>query len=461
MKDKKLIIIVIVVSVLVVIGLFFLARSGKSVSWNPTFINTDTNPYGAYITYNLMQDIFNEKIKATRKPIYNNLKPELEEHFYYEDEDEYDEYSKYDSEFIPSTEDEDNADTKDADSTSVSLKSRITQEELLDIFNDIEITDTTAYVFINVRFQMDQVDLQYLLDYAGIGNNIFISAENFDRRLMDTLSIKTNNTYELADSIYTLKDYPEKDFSFRSIYGEVRFDTDSCVLPIKVLAANKKGEPVFIRLSYGRGYFYLHSLPSAFTNIYQLRNDKYDFAYRCLSYLSPNNHILWDEYQKQGLVGETSIFRVLLNNDALRISLYLTVLGFLLFMIFRAKRIQRIIPIIKPPVNSSIEFLDTISNLYYHKKDLDSIVDKRHAYFLDYIRKHYYLQTEHIDDEFIDSLSAKSGVEKDDLNDIFSLYKHMRGQFSPVITNESFLRYNRLLEDFYKKVKLVNKNVGN
>jgi len=454
MKDKKLI-LVVVVSVLLVIGLFFLSRGNKIISWNPTFINTDTDPYGTYITYELMQDIFKKKIKVTRKPIYNNLKLELENYFYYEEEDQYDDI--YDPAFIT---EETETEINESDSSSVNLKNRITQDELLEIFSDIEIMDTTTYVFINTRFEMDKVDLQYLLDYAGIGNNIFISAEYFDRRLMDTLGIKTTNKYQLSDTLYTLVDYAAKDYSFRSIYSDVRFDTDSCILPVRSLAQNKRNEPVFIRLTYGKGCFYLHSIPSAFANIYQLRNEKYDFAYRCLSYIPENNSVIWDEYQKQGLIGERSIFRVLLNDDALRTSLYLTLLGFLLFMIFRAKRIQRIIPIIKPPVNSSIEFLDTISNLYYHKKDFDTIVEKRHAYFLDYIRKHYYMQTERIDNEFIESLSAKSGVDKEDISDIFELYKHMRGQFAPVITNESFLRYNRLLEDFYNKVKLINKKIN-
>lgn len=433
MKDKKLI-IVIGVSVLLVIGLFLLARGNRVVDWQPNLYNSSTEPYGTYITTELMKDIFDDKIEVTRKPIYNNLKYRMDEFFYYEDEDDYS--YNYD--------------------TSIDGEGDM-MEDPMAMFDDLDLVDTTAYLFINHDFKMDKVDLQYLLDFVGVGNNVFISAEHFDPALMDTLGLKTTTRRLLSDSVYTMTDYPEKEYSFRSIYREARLDADSCNFPVRVLADNKRHEPVFIRLTYGKGYFYLHTIPTAFTNIYQLRADRYDFAYRCLSYLPKNNHILWDEYQKQGLIGERSIFRVLLNDEALRTSLYLTIIGFLLFMIFRAKRIQRIIPIIKPPVNSSIEFLDTISNLYYHKKDFDTIVEKRHAYFLDYIRRHYYLQTERIDNEFIETLSAKSGVDKDTVTDIFNLFKQMRGEFSPVIVNEDFLKYNRLLEEFYRKVKLTGK----
>lgn len=446
MKDNKLLIVIVGISILLFIGLLFVARNSKSINWIPTFINTDTNPYGTYITYELMQDIFDKKIEMTRKPIYNNLKPRMEEFFYYEDELEDDEYEYgYNSD------------------TSASEEGVEYDEDPMSIFDDVELTDTTAYVFINRKFELDEsgaklnLDLQYLLDFVGVGNNVFISAEYFSPRLLDTLGLETAQRSLLSDSIYTLVDYPAKNYSFRSVFFDARFKTDSCNFPVRVLAQNKGKEPVFIRVGYGKGYFYLHSIPSAYTNVNQLEIPKYDFAYRCLSYIPASNHVIWDEYQKQGLVGERSIFRVLLNDDALRMSLYLTLLGFLLFMIFRAKRIQRVIPIIKPPVNSSIEFLDTISNLYYHKDDFDTIVDKRQAYFLDYIRRHYYMPTERIDKDFIESLSAKSGLEADKLNDIFVHYQNMRGQFAPVITNDIFLAYNRLLEEFYTKVKLINK----
>lgn len=182
-----------------------------------------------------------------------------------------------------------------------------------------------------------------------------------------------------------------------------------------------------------------------------LQTDKYDFGFRCLSYLPQNSKIVWDEYQKQGSIAEGSTFKVMLENPPLRTALYIILGGFLLFMIFRAKRTQRVIPVIQPPVNSSLEFLGTISNLYYKKKDLHTIVEKRHAYFLDFIRKNYYMSTENIDNDFTNVLSAKSGVDKDKLNELFLLFKDMTSL--AYIPNETFLKYNHLLEEFYRNVK--------
>lgn len=435
----------------------------KEIDWSPTFINTKTEPYGTYIAFNLIKDIFNRPISVTRKPIYNNLKPIMSKYFYYEDginaNYEKDSYDGNNSYYEDDTSDQDETETDtisisddvptytpapDSDNVYIAEKS---------IYDGIELNDTTAYIFINRSFRLDNLDLEYLLDFVGIGNNVFISAETFDQKLLDSLDIKNNHKYWLSsDTIYYLNNMPGKAYPIRSIGSQSQLSIDSCKFPVSVLSYNEKGQPVFLNIKYGKGKFYLHAVPNAFSNINQLDINKYDYAYRCLSYLPRGNKVLWDEYQKQGLIGEYSIFRVLLDNDALRASLYLTLIGIFLFMIFKAKRIQRVIPILKPPVNSSVEFLETISNLYYRKKDFKTIIEKRQAYFLNYIRKNYYLPTEIINDEFFEILSAKSGMETIKLKAIFNLY-NLISATNKGIPNVSFIKYNSLLEEFYRSTQ--------
>lgn len=449
MKDKKVIILIAVITVLFAGLIYLKVTQKKPTDWTPTFINTKTDPYGTYINYKLLKEIFDNRIVTTRKPIYNNLKGDLENYFTYQNEENYD-YSEYT---------DNDAETYDeySDSTSYEEQSVVYAQEdtvpfdPMSIYNDKEIPDTTAYIFINKKFELDKLDLEYLLDFAGLGNNVFISAESFSSLLMDTLGIKAKEVFFDTDTTYTLTDFPTKKYRFGALYNTTKFSTDSCRFPIRVLATNGKNDTTFIQVKYGHGNFYLHSVPTAFANINLLKTEKYDFAFRSLSYIPRNNKIIWDEYQKQGEPNQLNMFRVMLDSLPLRIALYLIFFGFLLFIIFRAKRTQRIIPIIKPPVNSSLEFLDTISNLYYRKKDFETIVQKRHAFFLDYLRKNYYMSTEHVDNEFINVLSSKSGVEKDKLMRVFTLYKEITA--SGDISNSMFLEYNSLLEEFYRNAK--------
>ncbi|MDU1889482.1 MAG: hypothetical protein E6767_02225 [Dysgonomonas sp.] len=438
----------IAVIILLLIGLSFAkTQEPKEVDWSHNFINTKTSPYGTYITYQLLEDVFDKaKIRSTRLPVYNNLKKGMQEYFYYNDEYTLEKEEPYYYGNYTIIEDSLSYDGEDE------YLAYEEDEDPLDRFVDIEdIRDTTSYVFIHTRFDLDKVDRKYLLDFVGIGNNVFVAAEMFDKKLLDTLGVTTESVYMDADSAFTLTDYPEKKYNFAYVYARVELKMDKCTQPYRILATNNKGEVVFAEIKFGKGNIYLHTMPTAFANINMLKTEKYDFGFRSLSYLPRNGKVLWDEYQTQGSPGEGGSFQEMLKSPPLRVALYLILGGLLLFMIFRAKRIQRIIPVIEPPVNSSLEFLDTISNLYYQKKDFKTIALKRHAYFLDFIRKHFYLSTESVDEDFLKSLSAKSGVEKSNLASLFGLYADILHY--AYVDGELFLRYNNLLEEFYRNVK--------
>jgi len=444
MKDKKMKLWIAGIIFFMIFLAVVKSNGPKPIEWEHSFYNTKTDPYGTYITYQLLGDIFNKKnIRTTRMPVYNNLKKDIDLYFY--PDDSYGDYEEYKS--IIS---EDNEETYiEYEDSTVSADNTNSTDRYQELDN---IADTTSFIFINSTFSLEELDLEYMLDFVGMGNNVFISSETFDNKLLDTLKIKSRKSYLASDSIYTLKAFPDKKYSFGDVYGQAKLNTDSCKLPVNVLATNNVGDTIFIDVKYGKGHIFLHTIPTAFANVNMLQIPKYDFGFRCLSYLPENSKIIWDEYQKQGAIGEGSIFKMMLSNPPLRLALYLILGGFLIFMIFRAKRTQRIIPVIEPPVNSSLEFLGTISNLYYRKNDFRTILIKRHTYFLDFIRKHYYMPTECIDDEFVNVLSAKSGVSENKLKELFIIYKDLTTL--AFIPNEAFLKYNSLLEEFYHSVQI-------
>lgn len=444
-RKKTFIIVAAIMGVVVIFGTYsFRTYSKKLEQWNPTFVNNDTKAFDTYICYHLLSDIFDGHIISTRKPIYNNLKDSLNTYFNYnnpnqtsESQDAYDpdqtQYNKIEQAL---------------DTNTIELNSEDVDNSLA-LYDGIELSDTTSYIFINKKFSLDDVDLEYLLDFAGIGNNVFISAEWIDSKILDTLRIKDNIDTFSADSIYHFTDNPSKKYNIKTVLVNTTLSMDSCQLPFRILAENNKHKAVLVQIRYGKGNIFLNTTPKAFTNFLMVDKKKYDFAFKNLSYLPRNNKIIWDEYQTQGPVN--SIFQELLEQPPLIIVLIITIIGFILFIIFRAKREQRTIPIIIPPINSSIEFLDTISNLYYKKKDFKTIVSKRHAYFLDYIRKHYYMSTENINADFIENLAIKSGFDKESLILLFNLHNEITQDNS--VSNEIFLQYNRILDEFYKDIR--------
>ena len=138
--------------------------------------------------------------------------------------------------------------------------------------------------------------------------------------------------------------------------------------------------------------------------------------------------------------------RFILNQPALKWSYYLLVVGLLLFVIFKAKREQRIIPIIKPLENSSVEFAKTVGSLYYQHRDYANLNHKKITYFLTYIRNRYYINTTVLDENFITQLSAKAGKSREETKTLVDLILSLKNK--PLHTEQDSLTLVQKINTF-------------
>jgi hypothetical protein len=113
-------------------------------------------------------------------------------------------------------------------------------------------------------------------------------------------------------------------------------------------------------------------------------------------------------------------------------------------MIFNAKRKQRIIPIIKPLTNTTVDFTKTIGNLYFQEGNHDTIMEKKIIYFLEKIRQDYLLDTQNLDDDFIKKLHQKSGKDIALIENVVMLIKRQRKTFKS--TEAELIKLNAVIE---------------
>ena len=200
----------------------------------------------------------------------------------------------------------------------------------------------------------------------------------------------------------------------------------------------------YIKVKYYDGEFLLHSQPTAFTNFHLLKGNHFEYAQKVLSYI-PKNNIYWFIKNQDGQVISQSPMRYILNQPALKWAWYIFLLGTLIFMIFNAKRKQRIIPIKKPLPNTTVDFTKTIGNLYYQEGDHDNIINKKIVYFLEKIRNVYLIDTNKLDDEFIKKLHLKSGKDISDIQRaVFLINTHRKSPHSSI--EEDLIQINKAIE---------------
>jgi hypothetical protein len=274
--------------------------------------------------------------------------------------------------------------------------------------------------------------------------------------LLDTLHIQVKDTlaFALRDSlkVYTSFTNPQlggRKYDFQRLFQNTSFfEFDSLTASTTVLGRNSLGGPDFIRAGFGDGAFYLHLQPLAFSNYCVLNDTTSDYAFKALSYLPAGRKVIWDEYAARGREGESSILRVVMDRAALRWAYYIAIFGILLFVIFEGKRRQRVIPVIKPVQNTTLEFVNTVSRLYFQKQDHTGIAHKKIVFFLEHIRTQYHLPTGKLDGDFAEALSHKSGYPPEKARYLTWKLRHTADAGS--ITAEELLKLNDEIEDFYR-----------
>jgi len=120
----------------------------------------------------------------------------------------------------------------------------------------------------------------------------------------------------------------------------------------------------------------------------------------------------------------------------------------LLYIAFESKRRRRLVPVQVPNTNASLSFVRTISNLYRQKKDNRNIAIKMMTYFFEHVRSKYFLNTNNINTEFVQSLSRKSGIAEPVVQELIDKASYIND--ATEITDKELFEINNLIYQFYK-----------
>ncbi|MBX9450066.1 MAG: hypothetical protein KL787_10280 [Taibaiella sp.] len=306
------------------------------------------------------------------------------------------------------------------------------KEEIRETFyewtKDRDLSQMEGYLYVHIGhyLQMDSLSYAKLVEFVASGNDALISAYDIADLLKDTLK-KYYDYSEFSDSdSFIVGMYGTKQEWLLAEKGFAVFiapDDSSRYFKIGYARA-KSGDteyPNFIRIPLGKGYVYLHTAPVMFSNHYLLNRESASYANHILSQPGKEK-LLLQGYSKSmrrnyGLGAENAIdnspLQFIFNNIQLKYAWYLALASIILFIIFNAKRKQRVVPVVKPLENTTVAFTQTISNLFYELRDHHFIIQKRIIYFLEHVRTRYLLDTSRLDDGFIRSLSLKSGASAD------------------------------------------------
>ncbi len=267
-----------------------------------------------------------------------------------------------------------------------------------------------TFIFIGDDMPWEENEIHRLLSAVEAGMNGFISLNKFPAKLLEKLEIQVKGNDESKFVRLSVEDgnsvniKPKRPNQFDTYFDD---ELQSVGKIHKIILGRNDQNTNFVKVFYGEGTLLLHCSPAAFSNYYLLKTDIKPYTESVLSKL-PGKEVIWLTDRQQSNISNSPLSFVLAH-PPLRYALYMIIGGVSLFILFNAKRRQRIIPIKITNRNTSVEFVRTIGNLYYQKIGISDLLKMRLGFLKERLKTDYQLSVDQSDAELIERLSNKTG----------------------------------------------------
>lgn len=371
----------------------------KPVNWSRTYEKDDKIPFGCYAIFNLLDKTYTGSVKTSQQDLYN--------------------------------------------------------------LNESNELSAQTLLIINNNISLSKLEIKSLFGFLEKGNTVLLCANHFGRELCDTFQLNLQaNINSGASSIDSLLKKPAfelsyahapnnilKAYSYPEVARESYFaEIDTALFTI--VSVNKKNKPVLLETTIGKGKLLLSSVPDVFGNLFVVDHPNRYYTYTLLSKVR-NNTIIWDEYYKEFGQKKEGLLAFIFSNDALYMAYGITMLGLLFFMLFEIRRKQRAIAAITPLKNTTLEFVDVVSHVYFNSNNHKHIAVETIKYFYFDVSRKFNLRTEHLDEAFYKALHHLSGIDEVKIRTLFAYCENLKQ--APSLTQYDLLELNDRIANFKKQ----------
>ncbi len=308
-------------------------------------------------------------------------------------------------------------------------------------------TDKKSHNILIVEEDIDKESWHKILDQVSDGSDAMLIVSEMPKEISDSIgyydsqiSFEDENVLKLTDKTFT-NDFIHLD-KFPSGRGFTFIKPGVEVLG-KTIEKNNTDQANFIKIKFGKGKIYVHCEPLFITNYYLLKRGNARYAQDVFSYLDDRETIWFVENDAKV---SQFFLRFILSKPALKYAWWVLLGGLVLFIFFNAKRKQRIVQIIEPLKNTSVDFVKSIGNLYLQEGDFHDMMAKKAQYFLNKVRMDLLIDTQHLDAEFAKKLHLKTGKPMEMIDEAIHLIKKAQDPYAQVM-KEDLAKMNTLLDE--------------
>jgi cbb3-type cytochrome oxidase subunit 3 len=333
-------------------------------------------------------------------------------------------------------------------------------------------------LFVGNRFGLQNREIDTILNRVKAGSDLFISYNELTENLIQRFFKSYEISYDFADSVTIF--VQRNKFPMYYIYQNDTLAHEwkafSAILPIdsnyQSLSSFMEMSN-FIRIKLGKGSILLHTNPEIFFNYQLKRTEGYRYTSFALNHLSKEKAVYLlelgrlldeeniddsalDDEEGEAERADNSYLKFILKSPGFIAALGLTFLGLILFMLFRAKRMQPIVPYLPKKKNMSLAFAETITSIYLAKQHPLGILQVQRKNFYDAVNKHFFIDISRREEDRereIRSLVEKSALPESEIRDLLFLFEPTA---KSVINDQYIVEVAKKQRAFYLQTGMIS-----
>lgn len=333
-----------------------------------------------------------------------------------------------------------------------------------------------GYFSINETIPFSKSKIDNIKAFVAAGNDALIIGQIYYSYESDSLFSELIETYEILTRDPIISAPNGERYQLPYFYNSLDSSTQMSIQYLdtsiydhdhegQVLSLANELYPIFYKIEIGEGNLYIHTVPYAFSNISMLQDryrqiDDLDLTENAnLSEYAMNVLPLLDIdslYLDEGYTGnydnterDQTPLEFVFSNPPIKWAYYVTLFGVLMYLLSRGLRRQKTIPVLYRKENTSMEYIDTLSNLYLSQGQHDKLAVHFKEHFLHFVKKKYYIKED--DPKFDLLLAKKSSIP---INDIERIQNRIQAAIGNArFDAEQLHNLHFELEKFYKNCR--------
>ena len=333
--------------------------------------------------------------------------------------------------------------------------------------------EENTFLFIGNQFGLQNAEIDTLISRVYSGSDLMISFNDLTENIYERLLGETRISYDYDESVKVFIN--NKSYEMINLF---QTDTVACQWPafgvidkninLKSLSSFMEMSN-FIEMPFGKGKFLLHTNPSMFYNYQIKRKDGFKYTSFVIDQLSEKQNIyllelgrLTDNYgnydieEDDGSGGkiDDSYLQLIFQSQTLVIALLLSILGIILFIVFRSRRMRPIVPFIKPKKDMTMAFTETITSIYFSKRNPYGLLQVQRKNFYSTVQRHFFVDLQRREgNRVVEALAEKSNTSKTEIQELLNA---LETKEASSITDAYVANIQKQLHVFYSSTGIIS-----